>query len=45
MTFTVDVFPKLQTAKNVRQISEKPRFGTPFNSQDVKGSQALVKSA
>ena len=45
MTFTVDVFPKLQTAKNVRQISEKPRFGTPFNSQDVKGSQTLVKSA
>ena len=29
----VYVFPKLQTAKNVvRQISKKPRFGTPFDS-------------
>ena len=29
----VYVFPKLQTAKSVvRQMSKKPRFGTPFDS-------------
>ena len=37
---------KLQALKDmVRPLSKKHRFGTPFNTQHVKGSQTLVKSA
>ena len=37
---------KLQPVKNLgRQLSEKHRFRTPFDSQHVKGSQPVVKSA
>ena len=37
---------ELRTAKEVvRQMSKKPRFRMPFDSQNVKGSQTLVKSA
>ena len=40
------VFPKLQAAKDVvRQMSKKPRFRRPLESQHVKVSQTLVKSA
>ena len=40
-----NVFPKLQTVKNlVRLLSKKRRFTTRFDSQHVKGSQMLVKS-
>ena len=46
MTLTPYVFPKLQTAKDlVRTMSKNRYFGTPFNSQDFKGSQTLVKSS
>ena len=46
MTLIAYLFPKLQTAKDVvGQISKKARFRTPFDSQHVKGSQTLVKSA
>ena len=46
MTLIAYVFPKLQTGKNlVKQMSKKPRFGTPLDSQHVKGSQTLAKSA
>ena len=46
MTLVFYVFPKLETAKNVvRKISKKTRFKTPFDSQHVKGSQTLFKSA
>ena len=39
-------FQKLQTVKDfVRAISKKHRFRTPFDSQHVKGSQTVVKSA
>ena len=39
------VFPKLQTPKDmVKQMSKKPRFRTPFNSQHIKASQTLLKS-
>ena len=39
-------FPKLQAAKDVvRQMSKKPRFRRPLESQHVKVSQTLVKSA
>ena len=39
-------FRKLETAKDFfRPISKKHSFGTPFDSQQVKGSQSLVKSA
>ena len=45
MTLIAYFFPKLQTAKDVvGQISKKPRFRTPLDSQHVKGSQTLVKS-
>ena len=37
---------KLQAVKNLgRPISKKDRLRTPFDSQHVKGSQTLVKSA
>ena len=39
-------FSEKQTAKGVvRQMSKKPCFRTPFESQHVKGSQMLAKSA
>ena len=39
-------FQKLQTVKGcVRAISKKHRFRKPFDSQHVKGSQTVVKSA
>ena len=46
MTLIAYLFPKLQTAKgDVRQMSKKPRFTTPFDSQKAKGSQTLLESA
>ena len=37
---------KLQAVNElVRPLSKKHRFRTPFDSQHVKGSQTLVKSA
>ena len=46
MIVTTNVFPELKTAKVVViQIFEKDRFTTPFDSQHVKGSQTLAKSA
>ena len=44
MIFIAIAFPKLQTVKKfVRQLSKKPRFRTPFESQHVKGPQTIVK--
>ena len=41
-----NVFPKLRTVKDlVWPLSKKGRFRTSFDSQDVKGSQTLLKSA
>ena len=46
MIVIINVFPKLKTVKVVvRQMSKEPHFRIPFNSQQVKGSQTLVKSA
>ena len=46
MTLIAYFFPKLQTVKDVvGWISKKPRFRTLFDSQHVKESQTLVKSA
>ena len=46
MIAIVNVFPKLQTVKDlVRLLSKKRHFRTSFKSQHVKGSQTLVKSA
>ena len=46
MTLIGYVFPKLQTTKDfVRQMSKRRHFRTSFDSQHVKGSQILVKSA
>ena len=46
MTLIVYVFLKLQAAKEfVRPISKKHCFKTPFDSQQVKSSQKLMKSA
>ena len=40
------VFPKLPTVKDlVRPLSKKRCFRTPFDSQHIKESQTLVKSA
>ena len=40
------LFQKLQTVKDlIRPLSKKHRFRTPFDSQHVKGSQTLEKSA
>ena len=37
---------KLQAVKDlVRPLSKKDRFRTPFDSQHLKGSQTLLKSA
>ena len=45
MTLIAYVFSKLQTGKNlVKQMFKKPRFGTPLDSQHLKGSQTLAKS-
>ena len=46
MTVIAALFRKLQTIKDLdKPFSKKQRFGTPLNSQHVKGSQNLVKSA
>ena len=46
MIFIANLFPKLLTVKDlVRPLSKKRRFRTFFDSQHVKGSQTLVKSA
>ena len=46
MTLIADAFPKLQAVKDVLpQMSKSPRFITPCDSQQVNGSQTLVKSA
>ena len=40
------VFPKLQPVKDlVTPMPKKRHFRAPFDSQRVKGSQTLVKSA
>ena len=40
------LFGKLQTVTElVRPLSKKHRFRRPFDSQHVKGSQAVVKPA
>ena len=45
MTIIAYVFPKLKAEKDlVKPLFKKWRFMTPFNSQHVKGSKALVKS-
>ena len=46
MTSMAYAFRKLQTAKDVvRQISKNTHFASLFNSQHVKASESLVKSA
>ena len=46
MIVIATLFRELQTVKDlVRPLSEKHRFKAPFDSQHVKGSQTLVKSA
>ena len=46
MTLIAYLFPILQTAKEaVIQIFKKPCFRTPIDSQHVKESQTLLKSA
>ena len=46
ITLIADVFPKLQTAKElVKPTSKKCHFRTPFHSQHVKASQTLLESA
>ena len=45
MIFIATSFRKLQTVKElVGPLSRKHHFRTPFDSQNVKGSQTLVKS-
>ena len=45
MTIIAYVFPKLQTAKYVvRQMSKKSCFRRPFDKQNGKWSQTLMKS-
>ena len=45
MILVANVFPKLQTIKDlVRPISQMFCFRTPFDSQNAKVSQILVKS-
>ena len=45
MIVITNVFPKLQTAKNLlRPFSKKPCFRTRLDSQHVKASQILAKS-
>ena len=46
MTVIATLLRKLQAVKDlVGPLSKKHDFRTPFDSQDVKGSQTLVKSA
>ena len=46
MIIKANVFPNLQTVKNLlRDLSKKRRFRTRFDSQHVKASQILTKSA
>ena len=46
MIIIATLFSKLQTVKDLfRPLSKKHRFTTPFDSQHVKGSQALAKGA
>ena len=41
-----NLFPKLQTVKDLaKPLCKKPRFRTPFDSQDVEGYKTLVKLA
>ena len=41
-----NILPKLQTVKDlIRPLFKKRRFRTSFDSQQVKGSQKLVKSS
>ena len=43
ITLIAYVFPKLQTAeKVVKQMSQKPRFRTPFDKQHGKRFQTLL---
>ena len=45
MIVAATLLRKLQGVKDfVRPLSKKHRFRTPFDSQNVKGSQTLVKS-
>ena len=45
MNLIADVFRKLRTTKNViRYISEKSRFGEPFERQHAKRAQTLLQS-
>ena len=45
ITLVADIFPKLRTPKNVvRSMSKKSRFTEPFQKQDGKGTQTLLKS-
>ena len=45
MTLIADLFPKLRTPKNVvRYMSKKSRFKRPFDRQDGKGLQTLLRS-
>ena len=45
MTPIADVFPKLQTLKNVAEkISKKSSFRGHFDKQHAKGDQTLLKS-
>ena len=40
------LFRKLQTMKDLdRPLSKKHRFGTPLDSQHVKGSEPYIKFA
>ena len=46
MIVRATLFRKLQTVKDlVRPLSKNYRFRTPLDSQNVKGSQTLAKSA
>ena len=46
MIVIANVLLILQTVKDlVTPLSKKYRFKTPFDSENVKGSQTLVKSA
>ena len=46
MIVIATLFRKLQTVKDlVRPLSERHRFKAPFDSQHIKGSPTLVRSA
>ena len=45
MTLIADVFPKLRTPENVaRYMSKKSRFKGPFDREDGKRIQTLLRS-